>query len=64
MLGLMLRVCILSSFYFVTLFFAGQALFLFQMPEPIDEATPKEAHSRTSFGGNEYELVFSTMFEI
>jgi hypothetical protein len=34
------------------------------MPEAIDEATPKEAHSRTVFDGNEYELVFSDMFEI
>lgn len=48
----------------MTLFFAGQAPVLFQMPEPIDEATPKDAHSRTGFDGNEYELVFSDEFEI
>jgi amino acid transporter len=48
----------------VTLFFAGQAPVLFQMPEPIDEATPKEAHSCTGFDGNEYELVFSDEFEV
>ena len=34
------------------------------MPQPIDEATPKEAHSRTGFDGNEYELVFSDEFEV
>ncbi|KIM38469.1 glycoside hydrolase family 16 protein [Hebeloma cylindrosporum] len=42
----------------------GQAPVLFQMPEPIDEATPKEARSRTGFDGNEYELVFSDEFEV
>jgi len=64
MLGLMVLVCSVSFFYFVTLFFAGQAPVLFQMPEPIDEATPKDAHSRTGFDGNEYELVFSDEFEV
>ena len=60
---LMLRACFFSFlFSFVTLFLAGQALVLFQMPEPIDGATPKEAHSRTGFDGNEYELVFSGEF--
>jgi beta-glucanase (GH16 family) len=54
----------LSFFSFVTSFFAGQAPVLFQMPEPIDEATPKEARSRTGFDGNEYELVFSDEFEL
>ena len=37
---------------------------LFQKPQPIDEAIPKEAHSRTGFDGNEYELVFSDEFEV
>ena len=45
-------------------FLAGQAPVLFQMPEPIDEATPKEALTRTGFDGNEYELVFSDEFEV
>jgi len=36
------------------------------MPEPIDEAMPKKAHSGTGFDGNEYDLVlvFSDMFEV
>ena len=34
------------------------------MPEPIDEATPKDARTRTGFDGNEYELVFSDEFEV
>jgi hypothetical protein len=55
--------CVLF-FCFVTLFLVGQAPVLFQMPEPIDEATPKEAHTRTGFDGNEYELVFSDEFEV
>jgi hypothetical protein len=48
----------------VTLFLAGQAPVLFQMAEPIGEATPKEAHSCTGFDGNEHELVFSDEFEV
>ena len=40
-------------------FFAGQAPVLFQMPKPIDEATPTEAHIYTGF-----ELVFSDEFEV
>ena len=32
---------------------------LFQMREPIDDATSMEAHSCTGFDRNEYELVFS-----
>jgi beta-glucan synthesis-associated protein KRE6 len=64
MLELILRVRILSFFYFVALSLAGQAPVLFQMPEPIDEATPKEAHNRTGFDRNEYELVFSDEFEV
>jgi len=62
--------CIVSCFFlffsFVTLFFTGQAPVLFQMPEPIDEATPKEAHGRTGFDGNVYDLVlvFSDEFEV
>ena len=34
------------------------------MPEPIHEATPKEAHSRTGFDGTEYKLLFSDEFEV
>jgi hypothetical protein len=34
------------------------------MPEPIDKATPEEAHSRTGIDGIEYELVFSDEFEV
>jgi len=64
MLGLMLRVCFVLFPLFFRDLFAGQAPILFQMPEPIDEATPKEVHSRASFDGNEYELVFSDEFEV
>jgi len=63
MLGLMLRVCFLFPLFFRDLF-AGQAPILFQIPEPIDESMPKEVHSRTSFDGSEYELVFSDEFEV
>jgi len=53
------------SFSFVTLiFFARQSRVLFQMSESVDEATSKETHSCTSFGGNDYELVFSDEFEV
>ena len=37
---------------------------LFQILEPIDDATPKEARSRTGFDGHKYELVFSAEFEV
>jgi hypothetical protein len=46
----------------VTLFLATPVLF--QMAEPIDEATPKEAHSCIGFDGNEHELVFLDEFEV
>lgn len=42
----------------------GQAPVLFRMPEPIDEATPKEACTCTGSDGNEYELIFSDEFEV
>jgi hypothetical protein len=48
----------------VILFVAGQVLVPFQMPEPINEATPTEAHSCTGFDENEYKLVFSDEFEV
>jgi hypothetical protein len=47
-----------------TLRLTGQIPVLFQIPEPIDEAMPKEAHSRTGFDRNEYKLVFSDEFEV
>ncbi|KAF9443205.1 glycoside hydrolase family 16 protein [Macrolepiota fuliginosa MF-IS2] len=40
----------------------GQTPVLFQMPEPIDADTPQEAHTRTGFDGQEYDLVFSDEF--
>jgi hypothetical protein len=54
--------CFLYSL--VILFVAGQGFVPFQMPEPINEATPTEAHSCTGFDGNEYKLVFSDEFEV
>ena len=45
-------------------FLAGQAFVLFQMPEPIDETTPKEAHDHMGFDENEYELVFLDEFDV
>jgi len=54
-LGLILLVCIVSLFFRV-LISRRTSPVLRGMPEPIDEATPKEAHNHTGFDGNEYEL--------
>jgi hypothetical protein len=40
----------------------GQSPALFQLPDPIDRDTPKEAQSRVGFDGQQYELVFSDEF--
>ena len=46
-------------FSFVLKPYVSQDKFPFScIPEPIDKATPTEAHSRTGFDGNEYKLVF------
>ena len=50
-------------FYSVTPFFYWTSPFVFQTPEPIDEATLKEAHSPTGFDENEYELVLVFLHE-
>ena len=57
---LMLLLCVVSLFFHAKKFTSV----LFQMPEPTDEATPKEARSHTGFDGNKYELVFSDKFEV
>jgi hypothetical protein len=56
--------CVSLFFCVKTLRLTGQIPVLFQISEPIDEAKPKEAHSRTGFDRYQYELVFSDEFEV
>ena len=45
-----------------TVCLTGQISIPLLMPEPIDDAMPKEARSRTESYGNDYEPVFSVDF--